>query len=77
MRSARSASRVFAEEAAPLPPWPVEPSLIATADSALRDVVVEFGVPGPISLGVAGSDGGGGTECVTKLALPDVVHRSA
>lgn len=39
----------------------MEPSLIATTDKAEREVVVELGVPGPISLGVAGSEGGGGT----------------
>ena len=39
---------------------------MATTESADRDVVVLFGVPGPCSLGVVGSDGGGGTDCVSK-----------
>jgi hypothetical protein len=67
IRSALSASSVLAEEFPPLPPWPIDPSLIATTDNAERDVVVELGVPGPNSLGVAGSEGGGGTVEGTKV----------
>lgn len=33
---------------------------MAVVDKADRDVVPEFGVPGPISDGVTGSEGGGG-----------------
>jgi hypothetical protein len=33
---------------------------MAVVDRAERDVVVELGVPGPISDGVTGSEGGGG-----------------
>lgn len=62
MRSARSASRVLADEVCREPgPWPSEPSLIATTERVERDVWVELGVPGPNSLGVVGSEGGGGT----------------
>src|ERR1700761_4893588 len=68
IRSARSASSVFAEAVAPRPPWPIAPSLIATTDNAEREVVVELGVPGPISLGVAGSEGGGGTALTTNIS---------
>ena len=42
---------------------------MATTDNALIEVVVEFGVPGPISLGVAGSEGGGGTLRNPELAI--------
>ena len=35
---------------------------MATTERAEREVVVLLGVPGPASLGVIGSEGGGGTE---------------
>ena len=43
------------------PEWPTVPSLMATTESVEREVVPLFGVPGPCSLGFAGSESGGGT----------------
>lgn len=40
---------------------------MATTERVEREVVVELGVPGPISEGVAGSEGGGGTVVVDTL----------
>ena len=60
MRSFRCASSVLCVLWAPRP-CPMAPSLIAITEIFDIDVVAEFGVPGPISLGVVGSDIGGGT----------------
>lgn len=49
--------------------YPAAPSLIATTERAERDVVALFGVPGPGSLGVVGSEGGGGTEYVSEYKV--------
>ena len=74
IRSARSALSVLAEDVAPRPVWPAVPSLIATTESADIEVVAEFGVPGPMSLGVAGSEGGGGT--VQRVSVPNLQRAS-
>lgn len=73
MRSARSASSVVCEvkRGPSCEEWwcgwcPAAPSLIATTDSAEREVVPLLGVPGPCSLGVVGSDIGGGTRYVSN-----------
>ena len=42
---------------------------MATTESADSEVVVELGVPGPSSDGVAGSEGGGGTAVVEVSVL--------
>lgn len=70
--SARSASSVLADCVGPRPLWPIAPSLIATTESAEKDVVVELGVPGPASFGVVGSEGGGGTVRRLATALHSV-----
>ena len=48
---------------------------MATTERAEREVVVELGVPGPISEGVAGSEGGGGTACIVTLAAQKLKRR--